>query len=184
LRLSRIQWARHAGCLVLTLVLAAGLGCSDQSASKKPDPRDAPDFTLAGTDGKTVTLSDYRGQVVLLHFWATWCPPCRAAIPHEMELQKKYGPKGFTVLGLSLDRNPEDLTRFLDRQELNYPVLLVDDATRAAYGGVPTVPLTILVDRTGRIRKKALGYTPEMLDSMEKLLKNLLAETPTVPYGP
>ncbi|MHB8764286.1 MAG: TlpA family protein disulfide reductase [Deferrisomatales bacterium] len=174
----RMLRGRLAGIAGLAALCALAPGCSSEAPVNL---RAAPSFTLNTLDGKSVSLSDYRGKVVLLHFWATWCPPCRVAIPHEVELQKKYGPQGFAVLGLSLDRNLEDLERFLSREAVNYPMLVVDDATRAAYGGVPTVPLTILIDRGGSIRKRSLGYSLEGMAALEKLISSLLDEDPAVP---
>jgi thiol-disulfide isomerase/thioredoxin len=179
--ISRAASARAAALLVLLVLWG---GCSNDAASDRPDRRAAPDFTLTTLDGKTVRLSDYRGEVVLLDFWATWCPPCRAGIPHNMKLQEKYGPKGFTVLGLSLDKNVDDMAQFLDREPANFPMMLLDDATRQAYGGIPTIPYAVLVDRTGRIRQKKLGFSQEIAESMEKYIVQLINEGASVPYGP
>ncbi|MHB8766022.1 MAG: TlpA family protein disulfide reductase, partial [Deferrisomatales bacterium] len=116
--------------------------------------------------------------VVLLDFWATWCPPCRVAIPHLVELQHKYRAEGFAAVGMSLDQNPEDLTAFLDRQTVNYPMVRVDPATRTAYGGVPSIPQAFLVDRKGLIRHRYMGYTPEIGKQIERDLQELLREAP------
>ena len=177
----RVAPLRAAALLLFALL---GAGCSKDAASDRPDPRAAPDFTLTAAGGETVQLSKYRGRVVLLDFWATWCPPCRAGIPHNMELQEKYGPKGLTVLGLSLDQNPEDMEQFLERNPSNFPMMLLDDATRQAYGGIPTIPYAVLIDRTGRIRQKKLGFSQEIAQSMEKAIVQLLNEGVSIPYGP
>ncbi len=148
-----------------------------------PDLRKAPDFTLPTIDGRQVRLADYSGQVVLLHFWATWCPPCRAAIPHEIKLVERFGRQGFVVIGMSLDRNREDLVRFLEREKVSYPVVVVDDPTRQAYGGVPTVPYSVLIDRHGSIRRKELGFSLEGMAATEKMIKTLLDEVYKIPLG-
>jgi len=179
--ISRAALVRAAALLVLIVL---GAGCSRDAPSDRPDPRAAPDFTLTATDGKAVRLSDYRGQVVLLDFWATWCPPCRAGIPHNMRLKDKYGPKGFAVLGLSLDKNPEDVEHYLDREPTNFPMMLLDDATRQAYGGVPTIPYAVLIDRTGRIRQKKVGFSQEIAENLEDAIARLVNEGVSVPYGP
>ncbi len=158
-------------------------GCSGESAPQRPDRRDAPDFALTTLDGGRVALSDYRGEVVLLDFWATWCPPCRTSIAHNVALQEKYGPKGFTVLGLSLDKNPEDVEQFLKRQTVNFPMMYLDESTRQAYGGVPTIPYSVLIDRAGRIRQKKMGFSRELAESMEKAIDRLLDEGAAAPYG-
>lgn len=163
--------------LPLVLCLMGSLwGCSDSPQASHAGRALAPDFQLEGLDGGEVRLSDYRGKVVMLHFWATWCPPCTAAIPHEKELQERYGEDGFVVIGLSMDRDPEDVREFLEKSPVNYPVALVDKPTRAAYGGVPTVPLTILVDRDGIIRKQQIGFTVEDVASLERRITRLLEE--------
>lgn len=184
-------WIHRRGLLKVLalsfLLLTSGIGCSVEPKSAKRDPRRAPDFALTSTDGKQIRLSDHLGKVVLIHFWATWCSPCRAAIPHEMELQERYGPEGFAVLGLSMDKNPADLSEFLRRRPVNYSILQVDEATREAYGGVPTVPLTLVIDRQGRIRKKKLGFTLEMAESVERTIQRLLDEGSSPPvrgYSP
>ncbi|GAB4272388.1 MAG: hypothetical protein Kow0092_27430 [Deferrisomatales bacterium] len=167
---------RVRGVVALLFALMWTVGCTGGARTARTPSRQAPDFTLASVDGREVSLSDFAGKVVLIHFWATWCPPCRAAIPHEMELQETYGDEGFVVLGLSLDKDPEELREFLDRRPVNYPMLLVDEATRQAYGGVPTVPLTVVIDRQGRIRKKLLGFSFETAETIERTVRNLLRE--------
>lgn len=177
---SPVRRARFWAALALSFAWIALGGCSGEDT---PDLRSAPDFTLPTIDGRQVSLSDYRGQVVLLHFWATWCPPCRAAIPHEIKLVEQFGRQGFVVIGMSLDRNREDLVRFLDREQVSYPVVVVDDPTRVAYGGVPTVPYSVLIDRQGSVRRKELGFSIEGMEATEKLIKKLLDEVPKIPLG-
>ncbi|GAB4256396.1 MAG: TlpA disulfide reductase family protein [Deferrisomatales bacterium] len=161
---------------VLAAVLAAAWigGCSPEPPPQQP--RQAPDFTLRDVHGNRVRRSEVRGQVVLLDFWATWCPPCRVAIPHLVELQETYRSEGLQVLGLSLDQNPDDLVSFLGSQPVNYPMLRVDDKTRFAYGGIPSVPEAFLIDRAGRIRKKYMGYSRQIAKEMEELIQTLLRE--------
>jgi len=139
---------------------------------------------LSGVDGKAVTLADYRGQVVLLDFWATWCPPCRAGIPHHVKLQEKFGSRGLRVIGLSLDKNPDDVAEFLARETVNFPMAYLDEPTRQAFGGVPTIPYAVLIDRSGRIRQKKVGFSQEIAESMEKSIAQLLNEGMSIPYGP
>lgn len=170
------RWRKRVWLLAFLALAAGGLGCSSGVEDGTASRRAAPEFRLQGLDGAEVRLSDFRGKVVLLHFWATWCPPCTAAIPHERELQEKFGEDGLVVVGLSMDRKPEDVREFLEETPVNYPVAIVDPPTRQAYGGVPTVPLTILVGRDGRIRKQAIGYAPEDAPEWERRVRRLLEE--------
>lgn len=180
----RRAWAA-ALCAARAWALLAILGgCSGDGEAGSRSSRDAPEFRLQTMEGQEVRLSDYRGQVVLLSFWATWCKPCKEAMPHERAMQERFGPRGLTVLGLSLDRDRAELVSFLEKEPLNYPVLQVDEATREAYGGVPTIPLTILVDRMGRIRQKTVGFTPSLAESLERTIEYLLTEgDASIPYG-
>ncbi len=163
--------------VLVVLLLSTLAGCSSQEPPAiKIQP--APDFTLGTEGGGTVTLAEHRGQVVLLDFWATWCPPCRVAIPQLVALQEKYRADGLRVIGLSLDPDPAELTAFLDRQTLNYPVARLDEATRHAYGGIPSIPYAYLVDRQGQIRHRYMGYSPDIKKQMETDLRGLLGEPP------
>lgn len=113
--------------------------------------RAAPDWRLAGLDGKTVKLSDFKGKVVVLNFWATWCPPCRKEIPDLIALQKKYG-KDLVVVGVSLDENGLAAVKsFVAKNGINYPVVMGDQETASAYGGITAIPTTFVIDRAGNI---------------------------------
>ncbi|MDF1555080.1 MAG: TlpA disulfide reductase family protein [Deferrisomatales bacterium] len=166
---------KGCGRALLGLVLTAGLflGCSGGEPPSHGRTA-APGFRLQTLDGREVRLADYRGKVVLLHFWATWCPPCLEAMPYEMELQKKYGPDGFAVLGLNMDRKVDAARAYLAKHPVNYPMLVLDDATRQAFGGVPTIPYTVLVDRDGFIRKQELGYGEDGRVALERKIGILL----------
>jgi cytochrome c biogenesis protein CcmG/thiol:disulfide interchange protein DsbE len=117
------------------------------------------DFTVTDMHGKPVTLSDYKGKVILLDFWATWCGPCRIEIPHFVELQKQYGPKGLVVLGFSVDDTVERLQPFASEFDMNYPVLvgLGRDDIREALGPIWAMPTTLLISRDGRICRRNTG---------------------------
>lgn len=164
--------------LLTALCLLFGLGLALGCSSKKPpqEPVSAPDFTLPSVDGKQVRLADFRGKVVLLDFWASWCPPCRQALPHLSELQKALGDRGFQTLGLSLDENPSELTTFLSETPIAYPVLRANESTRAAYGGVAAIPQVFIVDRKGKIRDRYQGYTPEIGEKIKAAVEGLLKE--------
>jgi len=119
----------------------------------------APDFTLTDIDGNKVSLSDYKGKVILLDFWATWCGPCRMEIPSFIELQKTYGDD-VVVLGVSLDQNgPKAVVPFAEKMGINYPIVYGNGQVTQAYGGVRGIPTTFVIDRDFNIQRKYVGYT-------------------------
>jgi thiol-disulfide isomerase/thioredoxin len=116
-------------------------------------------FTLEDMNGKKVSLAAYKGKVILLDFWATWCGPCKVEIPHFVELQQEYGDKGLAVLGLSVDDTVDKLKPFADEFKMNYPVLvgLGRDDVQDAFGPLWGIPTTFLISRDGRICRKNTG---------------------------
>ena len=109
--------------------------------------------------GQTFDLSAYRGKVVLLDFWATWCDPCREEIPHFVELQDKYRDQGLQIVGISMDDGPEPVRDFYQRFHMNYPVAMGNAKIGELYGGVLGLPIAFLIDRDGRIEAKHIGAT-------------------------
>jgi thiol-disulfide isomerase/thioredoxin len=120
----------------------------------------SPDFTLTEVvSGKPLKLSSLKGKIVLLDFWATWCPPCRAEIPHFIDLQKEFGSKGLQVVGLSVDQQAERVPGFIKNFGINYPVV-VDGTGRLSqeYGGITGIPTTFLLGKDGSVLGKWVGY--------------------------
>jgi cytochrome c biogenesis protein CcmG/thiol:disulfide interchange protein DsbE len=135
--------------------------------------KQAPDFELKDVNGKVVRLSDYKGKVVLLDFWATWCGPCGIEIPWFTEFQRKYKDRGFTVLGVSMDDGGwKDVKPFVAEQKINYQIVLGDDKTSDQYGDVEALPTTFVIDREGRIASVHVGLADkkEFDDAIQKLL--------------
>jgi cytochrome c biogenesis protein CcmG/thiol:disulfide interchange protein DsbE len=131
------------------------------------NPDTAPDFKLPGLDGKTVTLADSKGKVILLNFWATWCGPCRAEIPDLVELQNKYKDR-LQILGLVVDDDDQDaIQKFVAEFKINYPVALATDAIRFEYGGIPALPTSFVLDAEGRIVQKHEGLRDPVLYETE-----------------
>ena len=149
--------------VVIASCLAIG-GCSSSQTSVKAavkpekDRRMAPDFTLKDINGATVRLSDYRGKVVLLDFWATWCGPCKIEIPWFMQFEQEYKDKGFAVLGVSMDEDGWNAVKpFVQERKVNYRIMLGNDDVGSLYGGLESLPTTLLIDRSGRIAKMHIG---------------------------
>jgi peroxiredoxin len=132
----------------------------------------APDFSLTEVGGGQLTLSAYRGNVVLLDFWATWCDPCREETPHFVDLQNKYGARGLQVIGVSMDDSPEPVRDFYKRFQMNYPVVMGSAKIGELYGGVLGLPIAFLIGRDGRIYAKHIG--PVSASTFEKEIISLL----------
>ncbi len=150
-----------AGVLSVTLLFAS---CSstksveDSSVKPAKSRKVAPEFALKDVNGQPVKLSDYRGKIVLLNFWATWCGPCKMEIPWFIEFEQKFKDKGFAVLGVSMDEEGWEVVKpYLEKQKVNYRVVVGDDSIAQAYGGVDSLPTTFLLDREGKIASLHIG---------------------------
>ncbi len=136
--------------------------------------KQAPQFTRTSLNGGKIDLATYRGKVVLLDFWATWCAPCQVEMPTFDRWQRYYGPQGLQVIGISMDDDPGLARSLSAKLRLNYPVAMGDEKLGELYGGVLGLPLTYLIDRNGKVRAQYQGETD--LKTIEKQLKALLAE--------
>jgi cytochrome c biogenesis protein CcmG/thiol:disulfide interchange protein DsbE len=131
----------------------------------------APAFTLVDVNGKSVSLADFKGKVVILDFWATWCPPCKREIPDFIKLQSEYGSKGVQIVGIALDQ-PGKVEAFVKDNGMNYPVLMGTNEVAASYGGVEAIPTTFIIDKSGKIVTKYEGFRPK--ETFESQIKKLL----------
>lgn len=141
-----------------------------EEAARKP----APDFALKDVNGQTVKLSEYRGKVVLLNFWATWCAPCKVEIPWFMGFETQYKNRDFAVLGVSLDDDGWDsLKPYLTEHKMNYRVVLGNDDVSKAYGDVDSLPTTFIIDRRGNIADMHMGLVGKKVyeDEINQLLR-------------
>lgn len=175
---------RYLFLLILILVFVNCGGSSNPSTSRsnKETKRKqlaeeknlnlAPDFTLVDLDGNEHTLSNYRGKVVIIDFWATFCPPCRLEIPHFIQFYNKYKDDGLVILGVGLDRE-EKLKPFSKAMGITYPILIGDMATAEKYGIQP-IPTTFILNRNGEIKDKIIGYAPGYEDKIRASFLKLL----------
>lgn len=157
------SFLRIAGALILAIALVAS-GCSrapkrqvkDVKAEK--ERKAAPNFTLKDANGKDVSLAEYKGKVVLLNFWATWCGPCKIEIPWFIEFEQKYKDRGFAVLGVSMDEEGWEVVKpYINDHHVNYRMVVGNDEVGNLYGGVESLPTTFLIDRSGRIASTHVG---------------------------
>ena len=177
----------RAAALLLTLAAAAAQ--SDATADQPETPADqpivravlqpagqrkpAPEFALKDSSGKTVRLKKYRGKVILLDFWATWCHGCKEEIPWFSEFERKYGTKGLTVVGVSLDEEGWKVVKpFLETTKVPYRMLLGDDATAKRYG-IENMPDAYLIDRKGRVAATYVGLVDK--DDVETNIRTMLS---------
>jgi cytochrome c biogenesis protein CcmG/thiol:disulfide interchange protein DsbE len=152
-----------------------GLGDDAQGGSCMVNAKPANlDFTMPDLEGKEVTLSSFKGKVILLNFWATWCGPCKAEIPGFVELQDQYGKDGLVIVGYSVDDDAPKAQAFADQFKINYPVLLGlgREDVQDAYGPIWGIPASFIISRDGRVCQKHLGIAPKAV--FEKEIKALL----------
>jgi thiol-disulfide isomerase/thioredoxin len=141
-----------------------------------------PDFALKDLEGRDESLGQFKGKVVLVNFWATWCAPCRIEIPWLMDLQEEYGPQGFTVLGIAMDEEGKSaVVPFVQKerfklgttsQPMNYPILIGNDDASEKFGGLIGLPTTILISQDGRQVKRVDGLLS--YNEMDKTIRSLL----------
>ena len=141
--------------------LLALLSCLSLSAATGSGaPAAAPEFRLASRAGGEIALSELRGQVVMINFWASWCGPCRQEFPALDEMYRKYKPMGFTMVGINVESEKSDAERFLGMRPVSFPILFDPDNKVSGNYGVSAMPTTVLVDRQGRLRWQHRAYKP------------------------
>jgi peroxiredoxin len=160
--------------LLLTAGLFAGLGfAGTPDGSEKRIGSKAPEFALKSINGKNIRLADYKGKVVILDFWATWCPPCRKGIPDLVSIQKEF-PKDVVIIGISLDTDTKmEVPAFVKSQGINYPIVFGTEALVKQYGGVEGIPTTFVIDKKGNIADIHVGLVPKVqfTDKVKELLR-------------
>ncbi|MBE3135718.1 MAG: TlpA family protein disulfide reductase [Acidobacteria bacterium] len=155
----------------------AGIVAASQTGNGRCGPNSKPanlDLTIKDMDGRDVSLAQFKGKVVLLNFWATWCDPCQAEIPGFVELQAQYRDRGLVIVGISVDDPIEKLKPFAREFQMNYPVLAGSDRddVQEAYGPMYGIPVSVLISRDGRICSRFLGGANKQV--FEREIKALL----------
>jgi len=159
--------------LVLLLVLAGDALGWQSLAPVQPPRGTARPFAVRTLDGRTLRLAELSGRPVVLDFWATWCAPCRASMPHLSAMQGRYGSRGLVVVGLSVDDGtPQTVRRFAERLQLRFPVAMASEGMLDDYGPIRSIPTTIFIDRQGRIVRRVVGYVDE--ETLEGFIREIL----------
>jgi len=143
---------------------------------KEPSLGLAPDFTLKTLNGQDLALSQLKGKVVLLDFWATWCGPCRESIPHLIQLYKAYRENGFEVIGVSLDKGDVEIVRnFARSMDIPYPIVIASEEVVRNYR-VTAIPTTFFIDKEGKIRERITGFSSAISRQMTAKTTDLTSE--------
>jgi peroxiredoxin len=162
--------------LGVSLLIAVSASAAAQTPAGACDPNGKPaklNFTFKDVDNRKVSLTDFKGKVILLDFWATWCVPCKAEIPGFIDLQKKYGGRGLQIIGLSVDDPAGTAKKYAAEMKMNYPVLLAEgkEEILQAYDPIPSIPVSVVIGRDGKICSKHVGIAP--MDVFEKEIASL-----------
>ncbi len=155
-------------------ILFAGILVAPASSNSRMEI--APDFTLMNRSGEMVSLNDFRGQVVLINFWATWCTPCRKEMPFLEQIYQRYERLGVTLLGVNVEDGPEEAKAFLKETPVSFPVLFDMDKSVSSLYGVEAMPTTILVDRQGNVRFVHYGYQAGYENDYQDQIRTLVRE--------
>lgn len=161
--------SKHETALNVKSVSKTNTSVNNNSSS---DITKAPNFTLIDTKGKKISLSSYKGKVVILDFWATWCPPCRRGIPDLIDIQKKFKNK-VAVIGVSLDTDTKsNVVPFMKNFGINYPIVYANQKVVEDYGNIQAIPTTFVIDKKGNIVDQYVGLTPKenFIEDIQRLL--------------
>ena len=144
-------------------------------ASSVSQARPAPAFSVRTLEGKPLRLADLRKRPVILDFWATWCGPCRASMPHLNEMQQRYEKQGLAVIGLSVDeQGPQRVKRFATQIGVRFTLAMANDEVLDAYGPIRSIPTTFFINRDGHIVRRVVGYIDD--DTMEDYVKEIVED--------
>ncbi len=166
----------HIKTLFKTCCFILLTGLWSQAFATKQLNEPAPDFTLKSLSGKNLKLSEYRGNVVLLNFWASWCAPCRLEMPLLNKLHNKYSAAGFTILGVNVEQETDKAKTYLADIPVDFPILFDSGNTVSKQYNVIAMPTTVLIDRDGNMRYLHQGYKPGDEKVYKKMVKKLIRE--------
>lgn len=158
--------------LVLSVLLSAAFSVNAGSEMKQP----APNFTLKSNSGSNIKLSELRGQVVLLNFWASWCGPCRTEMPLLVKIHEKYKGMGFTVLGVNVEEDSAPAKSIINKTKISFPVLFDQKNAVSKLYNVSAMPSTVMIDRDGNMRYLHEGYKAGDEEKYKEWIKKLIQE--------
>jgi len=156
---------------ILAVTVAVAVGCQ-RTAAPSGQSALAPDFSATDLDGKTISLDRYKGKILIINYFATWCPPCRVEIPDFVEAYKDHRKDGLEFLGVDLGESPDTVKEFVNEQKINYPVIAGDRDMEDKFGPVHSIPVTIVIDREGRIATKKIGMLSS--EELDEIIQSLL----------
>ncbi len=176
------MFTRRSLALALAAAPLLAIGCSRSSSRphvrSENERKEAPDFNLKDVNGRPVKLSDFKGKVVLLNFWATWCGPCKVEIPWFIDLEQRFKDRGFAVIGIATDEEGWEVVKpYIERKKVNYRVVISGSDTMELYGGVESLPTTFVLDKEGRVASAHVGLVSKSVYISE--IEQLLSPPPT-----
>ena len=173
MRRNRIRAVLAMGAVVAGF---AAIGLSGLAVARAGTPEPAPDFALPAMDGGELRLSDLKGQVVMINFWATWCGPCRQEMPLLQQLQVKYEPLGFTLVGINVEPESAGARTWLEKVPVTFPILFDRQNQVAERFGVQGMPSSVFIDRTGKVRYVHRGYQSSDESRYADMVRSLVKE--------
>jgi cytochrome c biogenesis protein CcmG/thiol:disulfide interchange protein DsbE len=167
-----VTWAVR-GMLLAMAAVALG-GCRPTTSTKPATAgRAAPDFAAKDLDGNDIKLSDYKGKVLVINYFATWCPPCQAEIPDFIEAYSEKRDQGVEFLGVNVGESAEKVRQFVQERGINYPVIAGDEQMEGKFGPIRSIPVTVFIDRSGKVAHQKVGLITR--EELEQTLARLLA---------
>jgi peroxiredoxin len=167
---------RNSARKIVAILAATLLGSVFATGSVVATQGAAPAFSLQTRDGQTLSLEDFRGEVVMINFWATWCGPCRQEMPLLEEIYQRYNKLGFTLLGVNVEEHSNDADRFLAETPVSFPILFDPSNEVSKQYGVSAMPSTVIVDREGNVRFLHHGYQPGYENEYQNQIRELVRE--------